>query len=53
MNGERIPFGKALLRSVGKILSQMIFYIGFIMAAFTEKKQGLHDMIAGTIVVKK
>jgi uncharacterized RDD family membrane protein YckC len=53
MNGERIPFGKALLRSVGKIISGMIIYIGFIMAAFTEKKQGLHDLIANTLVLKK
>lgn len=53
LNGERINFGKALLRSVGKIISGMILYIGYIMAAFTEKKQALHDMIASTIVVKK
>jgi uncharacterized RDD family membrane protein YckC len=53
LDGQRISFGKALLRSVGKIVSQMIFYIGYIMAAFTDKKQGLHDMIAGTLVVKK
>jgi uncharacterized RDD family membrane protein YckC len=31
----------------------MILYIGYIMAGFTDKKQGLHDMIAGTLVVKK
>jgi uncharacterized RDD family membrane protein YckC len=52
-NGDRLNFGKALLRSVGKIVSGMIMYIGYIMAAFTEKKQALHDMIANTIVVKK
>jgi uncharacterized RDD family membrane protein YckC len=53
VNGDRLNFGKALLRSVGKVISGMIMYIGYIMAAFTEKKQGLHDMIANTIVVKK
>ena len=53
VNGDRISFGKAVLRSVGKIVSGMILYIGYIMAAFTEKKQGLHDMIANTLVVKK
>lgn len=52
-NGDRISFGKAVLRSIGKIVSGMILYIGFIMAAFTEKKQGLHDMIANTLVLKK
>lgn len=53
MNGERLTFGKALVRSLGKILSSMIMCIGYLMAAFTEKKQGLHDMIAGTLVLKK
>jgi uncharacterized RDD family membrane protein YckC len=53
LEGNRISFGKALGRNVAKILSALIFYIGFIMAAFTQKKQALHDMIASTLVVKK
>ena len=53
MDGNRISFGKAFLRSFGKIISSMIMYVGYLMAAFTEKKQGLHDMTAGTLVVKK
>jgi len=53
LDGNRVSFGKAFLRSIGKVLSQMIMYIGYLMAAFTEKKQGLHDIIAGTLVVKK
>ncbi|MGH2921595.1 MAG: RDD family protein [Gaiellaceae bacterium] len=53
LQGNRISFGRALGRTFAKILSALILYIGFIMAAFTEKKQGLHDMIAGTLVVKK
>ena len=52
-DGNRISFRTAVLRAVGKILSQSIMWIGFIMAAFTERKQGLHDIIAGTLVVKK
>jgi uncharacterized RDD family membrane protein YckC len=31
----------------------LILWIGFIMAGFTEKKQALHDMIAGTLVIRK
>lgn len=31
----------------------MFFYIGFIMAAFTDRKQALHDMIAKTHVIHK
>lgn len=53
MNGEKLDFVKALLRQFGKIVSRIIFMIGYIMAGFTEKKQALHDMIAGALVVKK
>ena len=53
LQGNRISFGKALGRNLAKILSALILYIGFIMAAFTARKQALHDMIAGTLVVKK
>jgi len=49
--GERINFVKASIRYVSKILSSFILMIGFIMVAFTTKKQGLHDFIAGTTVV--
>jgi len=52
-NGERISFLRALGRFLGKIISSMILLIGFIMAAFTSKKQALHDMIAGTLVLNK
>ena len=34
------------------MISSMTFSIGFLMAAFTERKQALHDMIAGTLVMK-
>lgn len=52
-NGEKLDFVKALLRQLGKIISGMIFMIGYIMAGLTEKKQALHDIIAGALVVKK
>ena len=52
VNGNRIGFGRATGRHFAKILSGLILGIGFLMAAFTEKKQALHDMIAGTLVVK-
>ncbi len=52
-DGGPVSFGTALIRNLGKILSQIIIYIGFLMAGFTDKKQGLHDMIANTLVVKK
>lgn len=52
LKGHRISFGRALGRMIAKILSILIFLIGFIMAGFTQKKQALHDMIAGTLVIK-
>lgn len=53
MEGNRISFGKAIVRQIGKIISVLIIGIGFFMCGFTEKRQGLHDMIAGTLVVMK
>ena len=50
--GNRIGFGRATSRFFAKLLSYLIFYIGFIMAAFTDRKRALHDMIAGTLVMK-
>jgi len=49
--GRRISFGKATGRYFAKILSGMIMLIGFLMVLWTEKRQGLHDKIAGTYVV--
>lgn len=52
--GKRISFGHATGRFAGKVLNRFIpLGIGFIMAGFTEKKQALHDLIAGTLVVKQ
>jgi uncharacterized RDD family membrane protein YckC len=51
LDGHRISFARATGRYFGTILSSMICFIGFIMVAFTEKKQGLHDMLAGTLVL--
>ena len=49
---EKLSLGQIILREiVGKFVSMVIFCIGFIMIRFTEKKQGLHDMIADTTVV--
>jgi len=48
----KISFARAAGRFFAMILSGLIFCIGFLMIAFTERKQGLHDMIAGTYVIK-
>ena len=51
-DGARISFGRGILRMLGIMISSAILCIGFLMVAFTERKQGLHDMIAGTYVLK-
>lgn len=53
LSGNRIDFGRASGRFFGKILSALILWIGFIMAGITEKKQALHDMLAGCLVIRK
>lgn len=50
--GNRISFLRAVWRLIAMSFSGMIIYIGYIMIGFTSKKQGLHDFIASTIVVK-
>lgn len=51
--GGFIGIPMAILRYLGKILSGIILGIGYLMIAFTEKKQGLHDKIAGSFVIKE
>jgi uncharacterized RDD family membrane protein YckC len=50
LSGNRISFERATGRHFAKWLSGMILGIGYIMVGFTERKQGLHDLIAGTLV---
>jgi len=52
LEARRLSFGRATLRYFSKILSGLILGIGYLMVAFTERKQGLHDLIAGTLVMK-
>ena len=49
--GQRISFARATGRTFSKIISYTILYFGFFMAAFTKKRQALHDLIATTYVV--
>ncbi|MET0226392.1 MAG: RDD family protein [Dokdonella sp.] len=49
--GQRIGFGRASGRYFGKIVSGLILNIGYLLAGFTARKQALHDMMAGTLVV--
>lgn len=51
--GKRISFRKATVRYFGKMVSAVPVMAGFLMAGFTARKQGLHDLIAGSQVVLK
>jgi uncharacterized RDD family membrane protein YckC len=53
-NGSEIGIGRALLRHfVGYPLSFLVMGLGFVIVAFNQRGRGLHDLIAGTIVVRE
>lgn len=51
--GHKLSFGQAALRYIGYIPSTLVFFLGFIWIAFDRKKQGWHDKIAKTVVVRE
>jgi uncharacterized RDD family membrane protein YckC len=52
--GDRVTFGRASGRFFARFITGLLpFAIGYIMAGFTEKKQALHDMIAGCLVIRR
>ncbi len=51
LEGNRITFARATLRFFGKFISTLIIFIGFLMIGLTKKRQGLHDKIAGCLVL--
>lgn len=53
VEGRRLSFAKATVRYFGKMASALIVLAGFTMIGFTARKQGLHDMITGSLVVMK
>ncbi|MEW4983850.1 MAG: RDD family protein [Cycloclasticus sp.] len=53
LNGSQIGLSHAITRNVAKIISAMLLFIGFIMIPFTERRQGLHDLIAKCLVLDK
>ncbi|MBN2397542.1 MAG: RDD family protein [Deltaproteobacteria bacterium] len=52
VNGGALTAGTAFLRWVGYIISKIPLYLGFIWAAFDGRKQGWHDKLAGTCVIR-
>lgn len=52
-DGQRLNFGRSLGRGFAYYLSYLTLYIGFLVAAFTQRKQALHDLICDTLVVDR
>jgi uncharacterized RDD family membrane protein YckC len=53
LGGNRISYLHAVGRHFARILSEITIGVGYLMVAFTERKQGLHDKVASTLVVYK
>lgn len=51
LDGNKPTFARVTLRHFAKIISTLIIFIGFLMIGLTKKKQGLHDKIAGCLVL--
>ena len=51
-DGSPIGLGRAILRYIGYFVSAIILLIGFLWIAFDSWKQGIHDKIADTYVIK-
>jgi len=52
LNGRRLTIGRALLRNLARQISG-VFFIGYLITGFTEKKQALHDILAGCLVLRR
>jgi uncharacterized RDD family membrane protein YckC len=51
-SGEPMTPGVAFLRTVGYLISGLFFWLGFLWVAFDGRKQGWHDKIAATVVLR-
>lgn len=52
LNGDRLSLGRSTGRFLARIVSILTpFYIGFVAAAFTAKRQALHDIISKCLVI--
>ncbi len=52
-DGSRAGLGRKFSRSLAQMLSELIFFIGFLMIAFRKDKRGLHDLICDTVIVHR
>ncbi len=53
LDSRRVSFGRATVRHFAQYLSFFLLLIGYLIQPFTARKQALHDLLAGTLVVMK
>ena len=53
VDGRQLSFSRASIRWVGRWASGLVLGLGYALAAFTDKRQALHDLIAGTVVIQR
>lgn len=53
LDGRRISFARATGRFAGKIVSKLLLMIGYLIQPLTQRRQALHDLMAGTLVVRR
>jgi uncharacterized RDD family membrane protein YckC len=51
-NGEEIGYGRAFVRWIGYFIALIPFGLGFIWVLFDPRRRGLHDVLAGTCVIR-
>jgi uncharacterized RDD family membrane protein YckC len=52
-DGSRIGWGTAILRLIGMYVASTVFYLGFVWIFIDKRRRGWHDLIAGTVVIKR
>lgn len=53
VDGRQLSFTQASVRWVARWVSSLALGLGYLLALFTDKRQTLHDLIAGSVVVQR
>jgi uncharacterized RDD family membrane protein YckC len=53
VDGRQLSFAQASIRWAGRWASGLVLGLGYMLALFTDKRQTLHDLVAGTVVVQR
>ena len=53
LNGKRVTFARAAVRNLARLISNLTFLVGYLVAGFTERKQALHDILSSCLVLRR